>query len=111
MNFVKNLVIGIYVVVCGAIVILAMIQTKEGASETIVGGNSSNFYEKNKGKTREGMMKRWTIILTAVFALLTIGLGIIYVIPNKDGNNIDAENYVNEAMDNEIEAGGDVETE
>jgi preprotein translocase subunit SecG len=60
-----------------------MIQSKEdaGASGAIVGGSSSDsFYEKNKGRTKEGMLKKWTIILGIVFAILTIALGILYVI-------------------------------
>ena len=54
---------GIYVIVCFALIIVAMMQSKDdsGASATIT-GSSSNFYEKNKGRTKEGKMKRWTII-------------------------------------------------
>ena len=80
MDIIKNILIGIYVIVCFAVIILAMKQTKDGASETIVGGNSNNFYEKNKGKTKEGMLKRWTVILTTAFVVLSIGLGIVYIV-------------------------------
>ena len=81
MVVVKYILIGIYVIVCLALIVLAMMQSKEdaGASGTIVGSSSSNFYEKNKGRTREGKLKRWTIILGVVFAILTIVLGIVYV--------------------------------
>ena len=81
MVVVKYILIGIYVIVCLALIVLAMMQSKEdaGASGTIVGSTSSNFYEKNKGRTREGKLKRWTIILGVVFAILTIVLGIVYV--------------------------------
>ena len=51
----------------------------EGLSSTITGAGADNFYEQNKGKTREGRMKKWTVILGIVFVLLTIGLGTIYV--------------------------------
>ncbi len=81
MGVVKYILIGIYVIVCLALIVLAMMQSKDdaGASGTIVGSSSSNFYEKNKGRTREGKLKRWTIILGVVFAILTIVLGIVYV--------------------------------
>ena len=71
---------GIYVVVCLALIIVAMMQSKDdaGASGTIVGSSTNNFYEKNKGRTREGMLKRWTITLGAVFAVLSIVLSIVY---------------------------------
>ena len=51
----------------------------EGASGTIVGAGSSSFYEKNKGRTKEGKLKKWTIILGVVFIVFTIVLGILYM--------------------------------
>ncbi len=82
MEIVKNIVIVIYLIVCVALVILITKQSKEdsGASGTVMGASASNFYEKNKGKTKEGKMKRITIMLAVVFAVLTVALGIIYVI-------------------------------
>lgn len=82
MEIVKNVVLGIYLVVCVVLIIVATIQTKEsqGASGTITGSSTSNFYEKNKGRTKEGMLKRLTIALSVVFAVLAIVLGILYVI-------------------------------
>lgn len=81
MEIAKNIVVGVYIVVCFILVILVMKQSKEdsGASGAVVGGSSNNFYEKNKGRTKEGKMKRATIALMVVFFILSIGLGIIYV--------------------------------
>jgi len=81
MEFIKGIAIFIYIVVCFAIIVLTFLQSKQsaGASGTIVGGESSeggNFYEKNKGRTKEGKMRRWTIILVIIFAVLSIALGI-----------------------------------
>lgn len=82
MEIVKYIVMGIYAIVCLALIVLVMKQSKEdsGASGTIVGASANNFYEKNKGKTTEGKMKRATIALMIIFAVLTIALGIIYVV-------------------------------
>ena len=81
-NIVKYILIGIYTVICVALIVLVMKQNKEdnGASGTIMGASANNFYEKNKGKTNEGKMKIATIILMVVFAIMTIGLGILYVV-------------------------------
>lgn len=70
----------IYFIVCLVLIVITLMQSKddEGASGTIVGGTSS-FYEKNKGRTKEGLLKKWTIILGIVFAVLAIVLGIIYM--------------------------------
>ncbi len=71
----------VYFIIALAVIILALIQTKEdaGLSSTITGSSTNNFFEKNKGRTKEGMQKKWTIILSVVFVILTIGLGILYM--------------------------------
>ncbi len=82
MEIVKYIVMGIYAIVCLALIVLVLKQSKDdgGASGTIVGASANNFYEKNKGKTTEGKMKRATIALMIIFAVLTIALGIIYLV-------------------------------
>ena len=81
MKIARNIIVGIYLVVCVVLIVLVLKQTKEdsGASGAIVGGSSNNFYEKNKGRTREGKMKRATIIGMVLFFVLSITIGIIYV--------------------------------
>lgn len=82
MNIIKYILIGIYVIVCLVLIALAMMQSKDdaGMSGAMTGSSSNNFYEKNKGRTREGKLKKWTIILGIVFVILTIALSIMYVI-------------------------------
>ncbi len=82
MEVLKYILIAIYIIVCLALIIVAMMQSKDdgGMSGAVVGSSSNNFYEKNKGRTREGKLKRYTIILGVVFAILTIALSIMYVI-------------------------------
>ena len=73
----------IYFINCLVLIVICLMQSKEdeGASGTIVGGtSSSSFYEKNKGRTAEGKLKKLTIILAVVFAVLSIILGILYMI-------------------------------
>jgi len=81
MEIAKGILIVIYFIVAVVLIILTLIQSKEdaGLSSTITGSSTDNFYEKNKGKTKEGKQKRWTIILAIVFAILTIALGILYM--------------------------------
>lgn len=75
----KAVLIAIYVIVAVILTILTLMQSNddEGASGTITGGSSS-FYEKNKGRTKEGQLKKVTIILGAIFIVLAIALGIVY---------------------------------
>lgn len=81
MQIARMILTVIYFLVALAVIILAMIQTKEdaGLSSTITGSSTNNFYEKNKGRTKEGKQKRWMIILSIVFVILTIVLGILYM--------------------------------
>ncbi len=81
MDILKGIVTVLYVINCLVLIVICLMQSKddEGASGAIVGGSSSSFYEKNKGRTKEGMLKRLTIILAIVFVILTIALGILYM--------------------------------
>ena len=81
MQIIKIILVVVDLIICLALTILAMIQSKDdaGLSSTITGSSTNNFYEKNKGRTKEGKQKRWTIILSIVFAVLTIVLGILYL--------------------------------
>lgn len=82
MHVVKVILIIADLIVCVALTILAMISTKEdaGLSQTITGSSSNNFFEKNKGRTKEGLQKKWTIILGILFVILTIALSIVYIV-------------------------------
>lgn len=82
MQIIKYILIALYVVNCLALLIVTMMQNKDsnGASGTIVGSSTNNFYEKNKGRTHEGKLKKWTIISGVVFVVLTIVLGIVFLI-------------------------------
>ncbi len=81
MEIVKGILIAIYLIIALIIIILTLIQAKEdaGLSSTITGSSTNNFYEKNKGRTKEGKQKKWTVILSIIFAILTIVLGILYM--------------------------------
>ena len=82
MTTLKYIVLAIYIIICIALIIVATIQTKDssGASGTITGSSTSNFFEKNKGKTKEGKLKKWTIILGITFLVLTVVVGIVYML-------------------------------
>lgn len=75
----KTVLIGIYAIVAIVLTVLTLMQSKddEGLSGAISGGSGS-FYEKNKGRTKEGQLKKITIILGVAFIVLAIALGIVY---------------------------------
>ena len=81
MQVVKIILVVVQFILCLAVTVLAMMQSKDdaGLSSTITGSSTNNFFEKNKGRTKEGMLKRWTIILGVAFVISTIALSIIYI--------------------------------
>ena len=81
MEIIKNILLVIYVIVTFVLIVLTLIQTKESSSvsSTITGSSTSNFYNQNKGRTKEGRMKRWTIGLGIAFAVLAVVLSIFYI--------------------------------
>ena len=81
MQVIKIILIVVDLIICLALTILAMIESKDdpGLSSTITGSSTNNFFEKNKGRTKEGMQKKWTIILGIAFVIVTIALSIIYI--------------------------------
>lgn len=80
MQIVKGILTGIYLVICVVLVILVLAQSKEdaGMSAAITGSSSNNFFEQNKGRTKEGKQKKWTIILAVAFVVLGVALSVIY---------------------------------
>lgn len=82
MGILKNILIALDVIVCFALIIITMMQSKDdaGMSATITGSSSNNFLDKNKGRTKEGKLKKWTILLAIIFVILTIAISIMYVI-------------------------------
>ena len=80
MQIIKGILTGIYLLISVIMIILVMVQSKEdaGMSATITGSSSNNFFEQNKGRTKEGKQKRWTIILAVAFVVVGIALSIIY---------------------------------
>ena len=82
MQILKYILIVIDVIIAISLIILTLMQHKDdpGLSGTITGAAANNFLDKNKGRTKEGRLKKWTIIFGIVFAIITLALNIVYVL-------------------------------
>ena len=80
MQILKLVLIIVDIILALGVIVLVMMQNKEdqGMSGTITGAAANNFLDKNKGRTRTGMLKRMTIIFVIVFAIVTVALNIVY---------------------------------
>ena len=81
MEIIRTILTVIYFIIAVVVIVLALIQSKDdaGLSQTITGSSTNHFYEKNKGRTKEGKQKRLMIISSIIFGILTIVLGILYL--------------------------------
>ena len=82
MEIIKTILTVVYFIIALVVIILALIQTKDdsGLSQSITGSSTNNFYEKNKSRTKEGKQKRMMVISSIIFGVLTIVLGILYLV-------------------------------
>ena len=80
MQVLKIVLIIVDIILAFIVIGLVMLQHKEdqGASGTITGASANNFLDKNKGRTKEGKLKRMTIIMGIAFVVITIVLNIVY---------------------------------
>ena len=80
MQILKIVLIIVDIILALGVVILVMMQNKDdqGMSGTITGASANNFLDKNKGRTRTGMLKRLTVILGIALAIVTVALNIVY---------------------------------
>ena len=60
-------------------IILVLMQPANSSGIDALGGSSETFYGKNKGKSTEAKMRRWTWICLAILVVLAVAF---YVIPN-----------------------------
>lgn len=83
METAKNILTVLYLIVCVALIIVTLVQSKDSQNsmeDTVENPRANKYYDKNKGRTKTGKMQKYTITLGVVFAILTIALGILYVL-------------------------------
>ena len=81
MEIARYILMGILTIACLVLIVLVMMQSKEdnGASSTVMGASASNFYEKNKGRTKEGKIKKATAFFIILIFILVLALDVLYV--------------------------------
>ena len=76
MTILKYVLMVLFVLVCIIATVLVLIQ--EGRSQGLgaIAGAAETYWGKNKGRSMEGNLVKWTKILTVVFFLLAIVLNL-----------------------------------
>ena len=80
MQILKTILIIVDIILALGVILLVMLQRKDdqGVSGAITGAAANNFLDKNKGRTKEGKLKRMTIIFSIAFAVVTVVLNVVY---------------------------------
>ena len=72
------LILLIAMIVCAlAAIILVLIQPGNSTGIDALGGSSETFFGKNKGRSLESKMKRWTVICLVVLAVFAVAFFIL----------------------------------
>lgn len=83
MEVAKNILTVIYLIVCVALILITLLQNKDSRNsmeDIAENPNANKYYDKTKSRTKGGKVQRNTIIIGIIFAVLTIALGIVYVL-------------------------------
>ncbi len=64
-----------------AAIVLVLLQPSNSSGIDALGGSSETFFGKNKGKSIEAKMKKWTWICLATLVVFSLAFYIIHMLP------------------------------
>ena len=76
MEILRYILMGIFVLLCIVATVLVLLQ--EGRSQGLgaIAGAAESYWGKNKGRSMEGNLEKWTKILMVVFFVLAVILNL-----------------------------------
>jgi preprotein translocase subunit SecG len=76
MEILRTVLTVIFVLICIVSVVLVLLQEGKSAGLGAIAGAAESYWGKNKGRSMEGNLVRWTKILIVLFFLLAIVLNL-----------------------------------
>ena len=73
-----GILIALMAIAAVALVLLGLMQPANSSGIDALGGSSETFFGKNKGKSLESKMKKWTIICLVILLVFSV---IYFVVP------------------------------
>ncbi|MBQ8725044.1 MAG: preprotein translocase subunit SecG [Oscillospiraceae bacterium] len=83
---VLEIIIGAVILLsCLLITIICMLQEQkpQNATSALTGASNDSFYDKNRGRTKEARLKKFTTILAVLFFVLILFMDIVMPLINK----------------------------
>lgn len=76
---IRNILLVVHVIVCLSLILIVILQSgrSAGISGEIAGG-AETFFGKNKARTLNGMLGRWTTYAAILFVITSLGLTIFW---------------------------------
>ncbi len=78
MGTLKNVISIIHVIISVFLIIVVLMQSGKtaGLSGSIAGGAES-FFGKNKGRTIDGILSKWTTVVAVLFIITSVALSVL----------------------------------
>ena len=76
MEILRYILTAIFILDCAVLVVLVLMQEGKSAGLGALSGSTDTYWGKNKGRSREANLARWTKILAVLFIVLAAVLNI-----------------------------------
>lgn len=76
---IRNILLVVHIIVCVSLILIVILQSgrSAGISGEIAGG-AETFFGKNKARTLNGMLGRWTTYAAIIFVITSLALTIFW---------------------------------
>ncbi len=76
MEALRTVITIVFIIVCVALVVLVLMQEGKSAGLGTISGAAETFWDKNKGRSMEGLLVKMTKVLAVLFMLLAMVLNL-----------------------------------
>jgi len=77
---IKNILLVVHIIACLSLILIVILQSgrSAGISGEISGG-AETFFGKNKARTLNGMLGRWTTYMAIIFVITSVCLAVFWI--------------------------------
>ncbi len=76
MAFLKTILTVIFILICIALTVIILLQEGKSAGLGAISGAADTYWGKNKGRSMEGLLVKFTTVLVVLFIILSAVLNI-----------------------------------
>lgn len=72
----RTIVTVLFILICIALIVVILMQEGKNAGFGTFTGQTDSYARKNRGRTKEGMLEKATVVMTVLFFVVAIGLSL-----------------------------------